>query len=508
MRKTLHELLFVAATRWPDKRALRTRAGDWTFAELADAASDVAAWCKKVGVESGDRVLFMTRNSAKAIAALFGVLARGAVIVPIHPETPAEGLRHYFEDAEPTALVLDDSVESPAASVIAERPVLKVDQSLPTESWPSCRSRRQSVLARTFGDEIAALLYTSGSTGPARAVVCPHGAMRFATSSIGQVLRYRHNDAVLCAIPLSFDYGLYQLFLAFAVGAEVVVEPDLKDVHLLPALLAKYGVTVLPGMPSVFALLLRSRLLDRTELSSLRLITSTGDHLAAALVEWLAAAVPSASIAPMYGLTECKRVSIRSPADGAAPHATVGKSIPGTSVRVVDGHGETVQAGASGELLVRGPHMMAGYWNAPSITAERFVQGNDGGRELRTGDVFRQDVEGYLFFEGRADSVIKCLGHRVGPAQVETTLMGSQLLREVAVVGIPDSVRGQQVVAVAVVLNRASEKELREHCRRRLVPSACPTRYVFVQDTLPKTCQGKIDRDQVRALAQRKEIPA
>ena len=494
------DILRTAARRWPDKPAIIDPDRRTTYRELQRGASYVSEWLAGAGVVPGQRVMCAGESDSAMVAALLGVLDYGAIIVPVHPATPRPAASSLVRDAAPRALCVGASGMC-SFGALYDGPTLTLSTEEHYDHRGGDPSPRRASTQRLPPSAIAALMYTSGSTGPPRAVVCPHSSVVFSVDAISSVLRYGSEDIVLGTLPFSFDYGLYQIFLTLRAGATLVLASDASQVHLLPKLLRDHRISVLPTNPSTVLLLLRSGLLQRISLPTLRLVTSTGEVFPEPQIQRLQDLFPQARITPMYGLTECKRVSICPPDVPARPPGTVGVPLPGTAVRVVDQEGRSMPPGEVGELLVRGPHVMAGYWNAPEETADRFRHGVDGERELWTHDQFRQDENGFLYFVGRSRSVIKSLGHRVGPSEVENVINAVPWVVESAVVGVPDPLRGEAVIAFVVADSAAPIADLQSHCRAHLLSMACPVQFLLQDSPLPRTRNGKVDHESLRAAA-------
>jgi acyl-CoA synthetase (AMP-forming)/AMP-acid ligase II len=341
---------------------------------------------------------------------------------------------------------------------------------------------------------LAAILYTSGSTGVPKGVMLSHANMLAAAQSIQAYLAYREDDVVLAALPMSFDYGLYQMILAAAAGARLLLEPSFQLLPQVVARMARERVTVFPGMPTVFALLARFPALASHDLSCVRLVTSTGAPLGQAQAAWVQGAFPSAQLYSMYGLTECKRCSYLPPQDLARKPGSVGIAMPGLRFWVVDGQGRRLPPDTVGELVVQGPTVMQGYWRDAQASSERLRDGPEG-KLLHTGDLCRIDAEGYLYVVGRMDDMIKSRGQRVAPREIEAALLDVPWVRDAAVVGIPDEVQGQAIKAFVVVDPGApaSESALRDALRERIEPRLIPSRMEF-RDALPVGPTGKTDR--------------
>ena len=403
----LHDLLDEAAARSPYAPAVQDATGDWAYAELADASHACAAWLVRRGVRAGDRVVCRVGNVREFVALLFGTLRCGAIFVPINPEMRPYHLRSVLADADPALVVTADedvtTVAEVTGCVIAGLAELRVAATAGPGSYPS---------PAADGESTALLIYTSGSTGAPKAVVSPHRAVLFAAAAIAERLRYRDDDVILTAIPLAFDYGLYQIFLALLAGAQLVLTKPAGHVRLISTIHER-GVTVIPVVPSLAELLVRLAARHPAVLP-VRLFTNTGAALTAPMIASLRARFPHASVVPMFGITECKRVSIAEYDGDLLRPGAVGRPLDGTELLITGDDGRPLAAGQVGEIVVRGPHVMSGYWRAPQLTAQRFRRDPvTGVMSLHTGDYGRLDADGYLYFEGRRDDMFKRSGLRV-----------------------------------------------------------------------------------------------
>ena len=358
----LTDLLDSAAARHPYAPALRDAAGGWTYGELDAASHACAAWLASRGVSAGDRVICRAGNVREFVALLFGTLRVGAIFVPINPEMRRYHLSSVIEDADPWLVVTsDDDVATlteitarPVAGLSEVRAALKSAGSRPVARYPH---------PRVDGDSIALLIYTSGSTAAPKAVVSPNRAVVFAAEAIAARLRYRDDDVVLCAIPLAFDYGLYQVFLSILAGANLVLGDPSGHVRLIPTI-HEHGVTVIPVVPSLAQMLVRLAA-RHTAIPPVRLFTNTGAALTAPMIASLRAGFPYASVVPMFGITECKRVTISEYDGDIARPGSSGRALDGTTLLILDDNGQPLPAGQVGEIAVQGPHVMAGYWRSP-----------------------------------------------------------------------------------------------------------------------------------------------
>jgi long-chain acyl-CoA synthetase len=344
--------------------------------------------------------------------------------------------------------------------------------------------------------DLAALIYTSGSTGEPKGVMSSHYNMISAALSITQYLGNTTEDIILNVFPLSFDYGLYQVIMAFMFGGTVVLEKSFLYPVKILGNIKKESVTGFPIVPTVAALLLRLRDFKKYDFSSLRYITNTAAALPVEHIYKLRSLLPHVRLYSMYGLTECKRVSYLPPEELERRASSVGKAMPNCEVFIVNERGIEVSPGEIGELVIRGANVMCGYWNSPELTAKTFRQGrHPGERLLYSGDFFKRDEEGFLYFIGRKDDIIKTRGERVSPKEVENVLCEMEEITEAAVVGVPDEILGQAIKAFVVFAPGAhlTGKEIRKYCATHLESFMVPKYVEFVKE-LPTTPNGKIDK--------------
>jgi long-chain acyl-CoA synthetase len=479
--RTLGEDLRARAAATPAHEAVVAGDARMSYAQLDAAADRAAAALAAAGVRRGDRVLIVLPNRIEAAVAIYGVLRAGAAISPLNPTIKADKLAYVAADSGAAAIVATGPTLAVAAGA---GPVLDAAELAADGPVPS----------PPLDVDLAGVIYTSGSTGQPKGVTLTHRNMTFAADSIIEYLALRACDRVLCTAPLSFDYGLYQLLMCVRVGATLVLEHGFAFPGRIVQLLERERITGLPGVPTLFHVLTGLRGLAERELPDLRFLTNTGQALPEAAIAALRRTFPRAALFSMYGLTECKRVSYLPPEELDARPTSVGRAIPGTEAWV------DAPAGEVGELLVRGGHVMQGYWNDPVATAERLRPGRrPWERVLATGDLFRADDEGYLYFVGRRDDLIKSRGEKVAPREVEEVLHSAAGVAEAAVVGVPDALLGEAVLAhvSAQPGARLEPEALRRFCAERLESHMVPARIV-VHDALPRTANGKVDR---RALA-------
>jgi acyl-CoA synthetase (AMP-forming)/AMP-acid ligase II len=315
-----------------------------------------------------------------------------------------------------------------------------------------------------------------------------------ACRSVSTYLELNDRDIVLCALPLAFDYGLYQVLMSWRVGCTVVLERGFTFPVPVLETMVRERVTVFPGVPTMFAMLLNLKSLARFDLSALRMITNTAAALSEEHIRQLRGLFPQATLFSMYGLTECKRVTYLPPQQLDIRPTSVGRGMPNEEVWLVDDEGRRLPNGSTGELVIRGSNVMLGYWEKPEETAKRLKPGPlPGERVLYSGDLFRTDDEGWLYFVARRDDIIKSRGEKVSPREVENAIHSLAGVYECAVVGVPDPVLGQAIKAFVTLKPGAqlTERDVIRHCLERLESFMAPKHVEFVE-SLPKTDTGKI----------------
>lgn len=502
----LHDLLDSPAIA-PERPAVIDGQGQWTYGELRRRVEALAARLAAAGVRRGDRVGVLLPKSREECAALFAPSRADAVVVPINPVLRAHQVRHILADCEARALVTrrrELEALGPGLDGLGGLRLVGLDEPEPEAAPPLPP-------AAGIGQDLAAILYTSGSTGPPKGVMLSHANLTAGTRIVRTYLGITGEDRLLSVLPFSFDYGLNQLLTVVEQGARIVLLTFQLGDEIVREL-ARHRITGLAGVPTVWTILTRAApSLPKTPLPDLRYITSSGGAVPEATVRRLRELLPATRIYLMYGLTEAFRSTFLPPDEVARRPTSIGKAIPESEVLVINAEGRPAAPGEPGTLVHRGPTVSMGYWRRPEETA-RVLRPNplrpaaEGGETVCwSGDLVTADEEGYLYFLGREDAMIKSAGYRISPSEVEDVLMGTGAFRQVAVIGLPDEWVGQRVCAVAVPSGRGPGiEEVLALAARRLPAHMVPSRIDLVDD-LPVTPNGKID---YKALAARPAPPA
>jgi NAD+ synthetase len=504
-----------SAARFPDKTALVCGSRRLSYQELDQSANRLAHSLAGRGVERDDRVVVYLENSVEAVAAVFGILKAGGVFAVVNPTTKAAKLEYILNNCRATA-VLTDRARLETLRACADTPFLRAvwvagldaaeadSRAIPLDPVLEQGEGGEHPPRRGIDIDLAALIYTSGSTGRPKGVMLTHHNIVSAATSITTYLENTPDDIILNVLPLSFDYGLYQALMAFLVGGTLVLERSFGYPHAVLQTILRERVTGFPIVPTICAILLQMDL-RKYGLPSLRYLTNTAAALPVDHIRRLQESLPHVRIFSMYGLTECKRVSYLPPEQLAVRPGSVGRGMPNEEVFLVDDAGRRLPPGSTGELVVRGSNVMQGYWELPAETDRMLRPGRyPAERLLYTGDLFRSDEEGYLYFLGRKDDIIKTRGEKVSPKEIEEVLHELEAVAEAAVIGVPDPVLGQAIRAVIRVKpgHALSAQEVLSHCARRLEDFMVPKAVEF-REELPTTSSGKVaKRELARQIAE------
>jgi amino acid adenylation domain-containing protein len=516
-RMLLHHTFESTAAEQAAHRAIVREGVSTTYAEIAERVEGIAAALRADGVQRGERVALFLDNCVEMVAAIYAVLKIGAVFMPINTLTKADKLAYILNDAEACALLTQQELAETSRAALAQNHSVRQCYMLTAYAQGKPDPGPRDVRERPFpaalpqapcspthpeliDQDLAAIIYTSGSTGDAKGVMLTHLNMRTALCSVRSYLGLRQNDIIVCALPLAFDYGLYQVLMAFSLGATVLLERSFTFPVKVLANMAQERATVFAGVPTMFTLLTQLKSLGEFDLSALRLITNTAAALPQTQIAQIRALFPQATLFSMYGLTECKRVSYLPPEQLDLRPGSVGRGMPNEEVWLVDDEGRRLPNGSTGELVIRGSHVMRGYWRKPEQTAQRLRPGPIAGEMvLYSGDLFRTDDEGWLYFVARRDDIIKTRGEKVSPREVENVLYALDGVLEAAVIGVDDALLGQAVKAFVVCKpgHTLTEREVIKHCLAHIENFMAP-KYVEFVDTLPRTETGKIKKTGLR----------
>lgn len=515
-QRLLGEALTRSAKSAPSKTAIIVKGKEYSYDLLKDNAEKLASFFTKAGIKKGERIAIYMDNSWESIVSIYAATLSGGVFLVINSQTKSDKLNYILNDCEAKILVTAQSLKNQLSIALKETPALKnlivsgnIDQiksfsHFKIDSFEKCIST--SITAISFPNiiptDLAALIYTSGSTGFPKGVMMTHQSMVFTCWSLIEYLRLSQEDRIMLLLPLAFDYGLYQLLMSVTIGGTLIVEQSFIFTASIYKNIEKYQPTVFPGVPTVYAMMISSNKETQVSFNCIKKITNTAAHLPDDFIPDLKKIFPKALIFKMYGLTECKRVCYLEPELVDEKPTSVGKAIPGTEVFLLSPDGNPVPAGEPGILHIRGPHVMLGYLNKKELTAEMLKDGElPGEKVLCSNDWFKMDEEGFLYFQGRNDDIIKTRGEKVSPVEIENVIYKIPGIREVAVVGIPDEIMGETIIAFATTHGNStlSEKEIQRECMIHLESFMIPQKVIFL-DEMPKSTNGKIEKKELKKM--------
>ncbi len=500
---TVNALLDDAAEFFGDKPAVNDDATTLSFSQLRAAAGRVAAQLRAEGVCRGDRVGIRMAKSVDQVVAILAVLLADAVIVPVLPGLKRDNIAHIATDAG-LRLAITDDARADEMRAATEVPLF-FGKGLATATADADASTPP---ARAISEDLAAIIYSSGSTGRPKGIMVTHRNLWHGAQITASYLGTTADDRIGGLLSLNFDYGLNQLWQTLYTGAELCLHELVFPASAF-RFLAQRRITALPVMPVIITRMFDPRLLRRLpddDLSSVRYVCSSGGAVSEQMIKNLSSVFPTADIVLMYGLTEAFRSTYLTPDQLAIRPGSIGRAIPDVEVLVLGDDLREVAPGQRGELVHRGGCVARGYWNAPEETARRFrtLPGLPGETVVFSGDVVTRDVDGYLYFVGRRDAMIKTSGFRVSPDEVEVAAIRFPGVQACVAVGVPNIEIGEDIALAYTCTEAVDDKAFLSFLREELPVHMVP-RFLLVEDELPVTGnQGKTDRQAVAESVHRR----
>ena len=514
----VHHLLRRSAEQYPAKEALVHGDQRLTYERLTDQVKSLAENLRKIGIQRGDRIGIHLEAGLPQVISIFAISWAGGVFVPISSELFPQQVCHIVRDCGMKVLITSnnriaelhemlDSIDSLRSLVITGNSSVK-GLRLTSYSFDDLLQNNSAgeLSDLSISKDLAAILYTSGSTGKPKGVMLSHANIIAGATIVSTYLGITHHERILAALPFSFDAGLNQLTTAIQQGGTIILTKFQFSREVVRTLIDEQ-ITGLAGVPTLWSLLSQpSSGLHKQKLVHLRYITNTGGAMPQSVLKILRELLPKTSIFLMYGLTEAFRSTYLPPEELDRRPTSMGKAIPDTEILVINEHGQECNPGEIGELVHRGPTVSMGYWGNPDATARVLrphplspPELGDQERVCYSGDLVRKDEEGFLYYVGRRDTMIKCSGHRISPTEVEEVLFQSGQVRQAAVIGIPDEIMGQVIKAFVVPRDglQVEVAKLLAYCGEK-VPRYMIPRDVDVLDELPKTTSGKVDYPALR----------
>lgn len=492
-RGNVAEMLWRSAARVPAKAAVVERDRSVSYGELCGRAGAIARALVETGVEPGDRVVILLERGADAVASYFGVVAAGGLAVVLNELWRPRQVEYALSHSRAKVLLTSAAMRSRVhRDVQTDAAVLEVNGVATSAAFEP--------LARSAGQP-AQITYTSGSTGMPKGVVASHGNVWAAIETVAEYLGLGEEDRIAGMLPASGVYGANQMLCAALTGATLVVTTS-PLMNQIASELRAAEVTVLAAVPPLWMQLLQAPGFNSSPIASLRIVQNAGGHLAPAAVKRLREVQPQARVFLQYGMTEVFRSTYLPPEEIDRRPDCMGLAMANTEILVVAEDGTICPPGEVGELVHSGPTVALGYWEDEAKTAEVFrphpVRGLPE-RAVYSGDMVRRDENGFLYFVGRRDRMIKTLGYRVGPDEILDVLYASGEIREGVVTAQEDSDRGMKIVAFVVLSEHGSLKTLKHFCKAELPRYMQPADIVALEE-LPKSPNGKHDLFALKEL--------
>ncbi len=536
-----HEMLDASAQTYANQVSTRlllsylplgiTVQATQTYAALKDSVDRLAFAFRKIGLQQGDRIAIMLPNIPQQVISFFGALRAGCVVVNTNPTYTPRELGHLLEDSGATAIIVLSGFYDRVAQVkdgtdlkhiivtdlpeplgfpfnkLVEKKVRKAGMMVDVPDGPGVwrfdnlisTSEPDPPAIDVSPDDVVLFQYTGGTTGSPKAAMLTH---RNVMSNVQQIEAWYRDlqyggEKILGAIPFFHVYGMsVAMLFSIYTGAELIVTPDPRQTDLVLEILQREKVTMYPGIPTMYTAIINHPKVDDADLSSIRACLSGGMSLPGEIQRRFEQ-ITGGKLVEGYGLTETSPVACANPINGMRKEGSIGFPVPSTEVAIVglepneEGKYEPVPAGEEGELIIRGPQVMKGYWKRPEETAESI---NAEGW-FHTGDIARMDEDGCFYIVDRKKDLIIASGYNIVPREVEEVLYTHEKVQEAVVVGVPDAVRGENVKAYIVLKagQSSTPEEITEFCREQLAPYKVP-RLVDFRDELPKSQVGKILR--------------
>lgn len=511
------DIVSISSLHFAHNFAIDDNKQQLTYQQLDQAIDRLASAIVQLGLEPNSRIGVYLPKQVEAVISFFAASRAGLVFVPINPLLKPAQVSYILQDCNVQLLITSAQRGTILQSIYSDCEdldhLLLVDEStkfsepktLTTHYWSQLPEVTQQPSRRRISKDLAAILYTSGSTGQPKGVCLSHQNLIAGAQSVSQYLENSADDIILAVLPLSFDYGLSQVTTALLVGAKVVLMEYLLPRDVIRQV-EKHQVTGLAAVPPLWVQLANLDWPESTQ-QTLRYITNSGGAMPETTLQLLRKALPNTAPFLMYGLTEAFRSTYLDPSELDQRPNSMGKAIPDADILVLRDDGSECGPNEAGELVHRGIHVSLGYWNAPEKTAQRFkplATTNNHLPELAvwSGDTVKRDEEGFLYFIGRRDDMIKCSGYRISPAELEDTLYHLELIDEVVAMGISDEQLGQAVLLAIKPADKVSTDEntvkaIKRFCQQEL-PNFMQPKYIEFVDQLPRNPNGKIDRNALQ----------
>ncbi|MCM8760902.1 MAG: acyl-CoA ligase (AMP-forming), exosortase A system-associated [Candidatus Omnitrophica bacterium] len=506
----IYKFLADSVSSWPGKKAVVKSGASFTYADIETRCQALCAELGGCGLEEGDRVGIYLDKNPDQVASIFAAAKKGAIFVILNTKLKKDQIAHIMGDCRIKIVItskpLAHAILATSPAQLGCRSVIYAEEGkyFSTDIGSSAAKVPQ---APPPAEGIACIIYTSGSTGMPKGVMVTHKNLSDGARIVSAYLDCRHDDKVLSLLPFSFDYGLNQLLTTFRNGATIVLHNYVFPDEVLGTI-EKERITALAGIPTIWLGLMNATSLSKYNYESLRYITNSGGKIPVEYVKKLISSFSRSKLYLMYGLTEAFRSTYLDPALVASKPDSIGKAIPEVKISVLNKEGMECAPGEEGELIHRGALISLGYWNNKEAT-EKIIKPLPAGAEGKqkneigvfSGDIVKRDSDGFLYYIGRNDEMIKSSGYRISPAEIEEVIYSMEGISAAVVFGKEDPFLGQKIVAVVQSSGggEAAKRRIADECSKRLPDYAVPSEIVMVDD-MPKTTSGKLDRALIKEM--------
>lgn len=492
----VHDFLKNAAQTYPDRYAVWFEGAWFTYSEIDEKADKLAAYLTENGIKKGDRISLILDNSIDYVISYFAILKAGAVVVGINPEMPNSALSYQINNSDSKLIIIEQKYLDSLQKFISKwngsiKYILsqKKNQKAPFPALEQIyESEKTAIPVRSIDQDLAEIVYTSGSTGKPKGVMLSHLNLVSNMRSIVKYLELTKKDRVMVILPFYYIYGKSLLLTHFLAGASIVIDNRFTYPNTIIMTMKETKVTGFAGVPSTFSLLLNCSIINNTRIKSLRYVTQAGGGMAPSLQKKVAKAFFPAKLYIMYGATEAApRLSYLEPKMLPEKWGSIGKPVDNVELAIVDEKGNKLPPGKVGEIAARGSNIMQGYWKDKEATDRVLVNGY-----YLTGDLGKQDNDGYFYVVGRKKNFIKTTGYKVSAKSVEDAIMAMQEVQEVAVTGVDDEQLGEAVKAYIKLHDKSLNKDdVLQYLSDKLTKYEIP-KYIEFVEKFPKNRSGKI----------------
>jgi len=497
----LQHLLEISTARSPDKIAIQHKESRISYADLQQKTLALGSALQQFSSEAGERVAILVEKSIEQVISLLGVLYSEKVFVIINPSLQQKQIKHILNDCNVKMIISSAKFEGSLNEILSETEVTRIIRVAEMNDLITA-NYGQKPKNKAQNTDISNIIYTSGSTGLPKGIVLTHQNLIEGAEIVSEYLEITANERILGLLPFNFDYGLNQLTTTLLNGATIILFQYFMPNTLLKTLVEEQ-ITGLAAIPPIWASVFNNNLSDieknSYDFSNLRYITNSGGKIPVAIVKKIRRYFSSTDLYLMYGLTEAFRSTYLDPAEVDKRPDSMGKAIPRVQVAVINDKGQVCQPNEEGELIHSGACISQGYWNNPDKTSEVFRKNplNPGETAVFSGDIVKKDSEGFLYFIGRKDNMIKTAGYRVSPTEVEEIILQHPDINDAVVFGLEDNELGQKIRALVITSSDITAEEIINYCKKES-PSYLVPKEVFVLDSFPTTASGKIDRTLIK----------